>query len=156
MNEATICSKLVQEYKAQLIGCVTIKHADRATIGVPDLSLTWSKRTSWQEIKYLRRQDLKEFPLLKPSKVLGDSAQRLMMANLKITGLAWYLLYTHHHKVIYLDPQHAFYWARDEEEINVPYFQDIDFSLYDHPCFYTDDKPSTAAKIALHWHKGEL
>lgn len=40
---------------SELPGAEVIKHADAATGGIPDLSVTYNGRTSWLEVKLLRR-----------------------------------------------------------------------------------------------------
>lgn len=54
MNEKSLTLSLVKATKERLRGCVVIKHADKATIGVPDLSVSWRGATWWVEVKYLR------------------------------------------------------------------------------------------------------
>jgi hypothetical protein len=52
MNEAALKSKLVKEFRDSLPSYVTIRHEDRFTHGIPDISVTGNKRTTWIEVKY--------------------------------------------------------------------------------------------------------
>lgn len=52
MNESTKSTPLLTWLRAHTAGrAVVFKHADRATIGIPDASLTWVDRTTWLEFK---------------------------------------------------------------------------------------------------------
>jgi hypothetical protein len=51
MNEATLTRGLRKALALAMPGAETIKHADGWTSGIPDLSHTWAKHTSWAEVK---------------------------------------------------------------------------------------------------------
>ena len=51
MSEATIKTRFVKRCKTALPGCEAIRHEDRYTHGVPDLSLSWNELTGWFEFK---------------------------------------------------------------------------------------------------------
>ena len=52
MNEASLTRSLVKALERELPGCVVFKHFDVVTTGMPDLSVTWGRRTCWVEVKY--------------------------------------------------------------------------------------------------------
>jgi len=51
MTEATVKAGLVRAIKAEMGGCVVFRHEDVFTAGVPDISVTWHRRTLWVEVK---------------------------------------------------------------------------------------------------------
>jgi hypothetical protein len=51
-SEGWLTRKLIEAVRLTMPGAEVIKHADRITSGVPDLSVTWNGRTSWYEIKH--------------------------------------------------------------------------------------------------------
>ena len=55
MTEAQISQKIRAEIKKQAPNAVVIKHNDRIVRGVPDLSVTIGGRTTWIEVKYIRK-----------------------------------------------------------------------------------------------------
>ena len=55
MNERKITEEVLAELR-KLRGAVVLKHADRFTKGVPDLSVSVLGGTSWIELKYLRKK----------------------------------------------------------------------------------------------------
>lgn len=57
-----------------------IKHND-STAGVPDLSITFRKRTSWWEVKHAA------------PKLNGTDLQRLTAQRLSLAGDCWYIIY---------------------------------------------------------------
>lgn len=54
MKERTFSTNLMKRIAKDLRGSKTIKHSDRATTGVPDLSTSWMGYTHWVEDKCLR------------------------------------------------------------------------------------------------------
>ena len=51
MTENQYTSKLLARTRALLPGCHAIKHADYATGGVPDFTVSWQGETVWCEAK---------------------------------------------------------------------------------------------------------
>jgi len=81
VTEATLTRALVKVLRAGLPGAVVIKHADRFTAGVPDLSVTWGGRTTWLEVKYAN------------PRLLSRGIQDLTMRGLARAGSAYYVVY---------------------------------------------------------------
>ena len=52
MNEAELKSELVANLKQEMYGGVFIRHEDIFRSGIPDLSVTWNRHTTWWEAKY--------------------------------------------------------------------------------------------------------
>lgn len=88
MTEAQITRELVNYLKSRLKG-VFIKHADLATIGLPDISATTSGRTYWLEVKLIKLK--KEEPFVK---IKFDEPQRTLLELLAEHGRARYLVFT--------------------------------------------------------------
>src|SRR5271155_3409898 len=60
MNEAALVKRIVEYVKGNLAGpVVVLKHHDRVTAGIADLSVCYRARTSWLEVKYLERPELR-------------------------------------------------------------------------------------------------
>lgn len=51
MNERTVKTKIIKGLEARMPGCVIYAHADIGTSGIPDLSISYNKKTIWLEIK---------------------------------------------------------------------------------------------------------
>ncbi len=61
VTESTHTSLVMAEAKRQMRGAVVIKHADKATSGIPDIQLCWLGAGAFIEMKYQRRgQKLKQ------------------------------------------------------------------------------------------------
>ena len=54
MNESTKSTPLLTWLRLKAFQSVVFKHCDRATIGIPDASLTWQNSTTWMEFKLFR------------------------------------------------------------------------------------------------------
>ena len=52
MTEATLTKQATDACEHLMKGCVVLKHADKATSGYPDTSITWHGSTLWIEFKY--------------------------------------------------------------------------------------------------------
>lgn len=52
MTEGTLKDAMVKKLRELLPGYVIIRHEDRFTAGIPDISITHNKRTSWWEVKF--------------------------------------------------------------------------------------------------------
>ena len=81
MNEKSLVLALVKVLRVELQNCVIFKHADRVTAGIPDLSVTWRRRTTWLEVKYAN------------PKVVDRGLQNFVMKQLAISGSAYYVIY---------------------------------------------------------------
>ena len=57
MNEREIAEKVLTDLRRNLPGYVIIKHNDVGTKGIPDVQINGLDRTSWAELKLLRRGD---------------------------------------------------------------------------------------------------
>lgn len=62
MTEATITAELMNFMKNQERG-VVIKHADKSTIGIPDISITGGGQTIWLEVKLVKYKKDRGFHL---------------------------------------------------------------------------------------------
>lgn len=81
MNESTLKSTLVTKLRKRHPGWVVLRHEDRFTHGVPDISVTALNRTTWWEVKLAR-------PTLK-----SEGIQDLNMLKLDGAGTARYIIY---------------------------------------------------------------
>ena len=81
MTESTLKADLVKKARAILKGWEILRHEDRFTHGIPDITFTGLKRTSWWEAKYAT-----------PGfKVKG--IQELKTRRLALAGLAFFVVY---------------------------------------------------------------
>lgn len=81
MNETSIVSKLTTALRRDLKTFVILKHADRFTHGVPDISVTGCGLTSWWEVK-----------LANPT-FDSPGIQELTMLRLAKNGFARYIVF---------------------------------------------------------------
>ena len=81
MNEASIKADLTLYLRGNLLRAVILRHEDRSTYGIPDLSITMSGHTSWWEVK-LANPDCR-----------SSGAQDLTMRRLGNVGQAYYLIF---------------------------------------------------------------
>lgn len=81
MNEKTLLLKMVKQLNKDLPNATIFKHADRVTAGIPDVSVTWKRMTTWLEVKYAN-PDLHD-----------RGMQNLVMKQLALSGSAWYVIY---------------------------------------------------------------
>lgn len=81
MNESILKSRLVAKIRIEMVGAVCLRHEDRITSGIPDLSITWKGRTSWWEIKWAN-------PTLR-----SRGVQDITMLRLSAEGYARYIVY---------------------------------------------------------------
>lgn len=80
MNETVLKVSLVQVARSYK-GFVVIRHEDRFTHGIPDLSITYKKRTFWLEVKYA------------DPKFSTKGIQELTMMRLALAGFAYFIIY---------------------------------------------------------------
>ncbi len=83
MKEGEVNRRLVKALRKELPGAVVFKHADQITAGVPDISVTWRRRTAWVEVKVIRQG--KTFQ--------SRGLQDMMMHRLSLAGHAFYVVY---------------------------------------------------------------
>jgi len=80
MKESGITSRLVKVIPSVMPGAIVFKHFDVSTDGIPDLSVTWGRKTLWAEIKYMNG--------------LTREVQVVTMKRLAQMGRAWYVRFT--------------------------------------------------------------
>lgn len=86
-NERDFSVAIMGQMTRDLRGSKVIKHSDRGTVGVPDISCTWMGRTCWVETKYRRTgRHLRD---------ILDSAQLIVCNELSVTsdGRSWIVVY---------------------------------------------------------------
>lgn len=81
MTEATLKSTLVTKLRSSLDGFVILRHEDRFTGGIPDMSVSGMGRTSWYEVKFAN-------PTFERKGVQDLTLQRMAKA-----GLAHYIIF---------------------------------------------------------------
>ena len=82
MNEAVIVGNIIQHLTVALgRRAVILKHNDRVTAGVPDISVTCGGRTTWLEVKLLRDWDEPLGALKKKFNALQLATMRLLAEN---------------------------------------------------------------------------
>ena len=102
MTEADVTRKLVQTLKRALPEAVVFKHWDHVTV-MPDISVTYRGRTTWFEVKLIRKNE----------GIKQRENQRLMMLSLGRTSFAYYLVYTLEPALYVCAP-----WQRSEEWVH--------------------------------------
>jgi hypothetical protein len=99
MNETTKLSTFLKKLRAAIPGAVIFKHADKATRDIPDVSITWRKRTTWLEAKLVLVSDSfslsvcweNQIPCLK---IAEESKTQFFTAySLAVDGHCWYLFF---------------------------------------------------------------
>jgi hypothetical protein len=81
MNESDLKGDLVRLVKDMFPHWVVLRHEDHFTHGIPDISVTGNKRTSWIEVKHAT-------PSFK-----SKGIQELTMLKLARSGIAFYVVY---------------------------------------------------------------
>jgi hypothetical protein len=82
MTESTLRAALVKklrEYKDWIV----LRHEDHYTSGIPDISVTGNKKTSWWETKYQKNLSL-----------INKGIQQYTLEQLSRFGYAYYIIYT--------------------------------------------------------------
>lgn len=157
MTESQICTKLVLQIKRSMNGAVPFKHADRSTVGLPDISCTWLQRTSWIEVKYLRPHQTKLYPdrvnLAAVCTPGGESAAQLeTMRRLSKQSQAFYLMYMKD-KIMYVDGSFAWEKILIGSSIAVPFTFDPVASIKDNvKCFMFPDNDINQLKLIAYFH----
>lgn len=81
MTEATLKSALVKELRL-IPNAVVMRHEDRFTHGIPDISVTLNGIGSWYEVKFAN------------PKFQSKGIQELTMLRLAVTSTARYIVYS--------------------------------------------------------------
>lgn len=93
MKESVITAELV-EYLNPLNKGLIIKHADMATLGIPDLSITGGHVTQWVEVKYVDYIKPVDFNLRKIVGWQGPQFRTVASLDFHGTG-AFYVIFFH-------------------------------------------------------------
>ena len=80
-NEAALKDKLVETFRKICPGAVVLRHEDKNTAGIPDISITWRRYTTWLEVKYAN-----------PSYTCRG-LQKFTCAKLEAEGRCWFVIY---------------------------------------------------------------
>jgi hypothetical protein len=88
VRESSVTDRLVSLLTERLFGCVVFKHFDQSTAGIPDVSVTWARKTCWLELKYAN-----------PSYEIRK-AQEVTMRRLGVAGLAFFVIFRAHPKEV--------------------------------------------------------
>lgn len=81
MTEAALKGQLVGALRLHLRGAVVLRHEDKNTAGIPDISVTYRGRTVWLEVKYAN------------PRVSGRGLQKVTCLRLAEQGVCWFLVY---------------------------------------------------------------
>lgn len=82
MNESKLRSALTKSLTKELPRAKVLRHEDKYTAGIPDLSVTWRGYTIWLEVKYAKNS-------LKRGKAIQQYTTNWLMQQ----GLCWYIIY---------------------------------------------------------------
>ncbi|KKM23577.1 hypothetical protein LCGC14_1613800 [marine sediment metagenome] len=102
MIEGDLTTDLVKACKKSMTGAVIIKHADRSSYGIPDLSITWQKATTWWEVKFFNNK-----PFNSPEQ------QEIMCQKLSTQGHCHYVIYKQQYamrSILIVNPFHINEW----------------------------------------------
>ena len=81
MNEATLKQDLVYQMKEVIKRGLTVRHEDVFRAGIPDISHTSNKRTTWLEVKYVN------------PRFRSNNIQKYTCWKLAEYGICWYVIY---------------------------------------------------------------
>ena len=91
MIESTIKSTLIKYLSEHLKRSKVLRHEDRLTAGIPDISITWNMNTSWLEVKLVtvvQRHNMSMY------KLKARQQQTLTAVQLAVAGgRCWHVLY---------------------------------------------------------------
>ena len=87
MDETYITGEVMKRAPRIIRGAKVLKHCDKATSAIPDVSMSWAGFTAWIEMKYLRKRDT--------LKKIVDMDQLIMCNELATTtdGRCWIVVY---------------------------------------------------------------
>lgn len=100
VNEASLKGDLVRELRASLPGAVVLRHEDKITSGIPDISVTLGRVTTWLEVK-----------LAAPS-FSSKGIQALTCRRLARQGSCLYVIYGPGEQTTVCHPEHLERWER--------------------------------------------
>lgn len=121
MNEAKLKSELMAVLRPHIPGAVCLRHEDKLTSGIPDISVTWGNRTSWWEVKYA------------DPRLESKGIQDVTMMKLAGAGTANYIIYYEFHdlqRVIIAEPRMVI--SNTGERVNDWMTHAISASGFDH------------------------
>jgi hypothetical protein len=98
LNESKLRSALTKILTHELPLAKILRHEDKYTAGIPDLSVTWRGYTIWLEVKYAN-------PVLRRGKEIQQYTTNWLMQQ----GLCWYVIYYETimgRQVMLLDPKY--------------------------------------------------
>ena len=98
MTEAILKGVLVKKFRELLPDYVTLRHEDRITHGIPDISTTGDKFTSWLEVKFANPN------------FQSRGIQDLTLLRLERAGSGLFIVYreypgTHHRRTYIVNPR---------------------------------------------------
>lgn len=105
MIEADPKSELVRVMRAELPKFIVLRHEDRATFGIPDISVTGFGWTSWWEVKHATPN------------FETQGVQAVTVSKLNIAGYSRYIIYREiggEKHVIIARPDQVFKWQTGE------------------------------------------
>lgn len=86
-TESSITSEMMAALRQESRKAVILKHADRFTFAIPDISVTYKGVTQWLEVKYVRRSY---------RELLGERniyVQIAMIGKLGRQGVGWFVVF---------------------------------------------------------------
>jgi hypothetical protein len=95
-TEGELTPDLVKELKS-VTGSIVLKHADRFTFAIPDISCTHTGITRWIEVKYVRQQ-YREL-----EKERSFWLQIAVMRKFHTQGVGWYFVFVGAPQILYVD-----------------------------------------------------
>lgn len=81
MTESTLKTHLATALRAGLQNAVVFRHEDMFQAGIPDISVTWHRCTTWLEVKYAH------------PRIGGKKLQQMRAMQLETEGRCWYVVY---------------------------------------------------------------
>ena len=91
LDEASLKDDLVAVLRDALPGArrTILRHEDKNTAGIPDISVTWRRRTSWWEVKYanpsVESRGVQDFTL--QALAANGFARHIVYAQEKVFGI---------------------------------------------------------------------
>ena len=96
MTEKELKDGFVRVFRTLVPAAVVLRHEDKNTAGIPDISITYRGRTVWIEVKYAD-------PFFD-----GRGLQKLTCLRLAVQGICWYLVYENrkgYRRTFFLQPK---------------------------------------------------
>ena len=101
VNEATLKQELVLAFKKSLPGAVVFRHEDKFRAGIPDISVTWNRMTTWLEVKYIT------------SRLIQRRIQHVTVCDLAEAGSCFYVHYVNKPpswETVVIEPRTGYRW----------------------------------------------